>query len=213
MHKPFKNQVNIFFDQKCIRFVHCTKADAGNNSIHMRGKPAWQEIMSFIEGKHQLLVFSDDRPEMLFRHFVTFFNGIEAAGGLLKNLSGQWLFIFRNGRWDLPKGIIQKNEHREHAAIREVQEECGISEIKITNSLPFTYHIYPGQKNEWMLKKTHWFLMSAQDDSSVKPQTEEGITKVEWRHPDAIDDILQNTYGNIRKLLDLCKQNNTAINF
>ena len=50
----------------------------------------------------------------------------KAGGGLVYNKKNQVLFIFRNGKWDLPKGGIEKGEKIAYTAIREVEEETGI---------------------------------------------------------------------------------------
>ena len=63
------------------------------------------------------------------KHFFKIFKTVEAAGGLVKNSNGAYLFIFRNKRWDLLKGKLQKNEIINEAAIREVVEE---TELKIS---------------------------------------------------------------------------------
>ncbi|MBK9671561.1 MAG: NUDIX domain-containing protein [Bacteroidetes bacterium] len=65
---------------------------------------------------------------------------IEAAGGIVKNKQGQLLFIFRHGKWDLPKGKIEKGENEQDAALREVEEECGIAELTLQKKLTTTFH-------------------------------------------------------------------------
>ena len=67
---------------------------------------------------------------------------VPAAGGLVLNGKKQTLFIYRNNVWDLPKGRIEKGESIKTAAIREVEEECGIFNITIKQKLTTTYHIY-----------------------------------------------------------------------
>ena len=49
---------------------------------------------------------------------------IEAAGGLVYNIENQLLMIFRNNKWDLPKGKLEVGENIQECAIREVEEEC-----------------------------------------------------------------------------------------
>ena len=83
---------------------------------------------------------------------------IKAAGGLVKNLNGEYLFIYRNDKWDLPKGKVEKNERVKEAAVREVEEECGIKVDKLGDKICKTYHVYIN-KGDVVLKKTHWFDM------------------------------------------------------
>jgi ADP-ribose pyrophosphatase YjhB (NUDIX family) len=129
---------------------------------------------------------------------------IPAAGGLVLNQKKEVLFIYRNNTWDLPKGWIEQGETVENAAIREVEEECGILKLTITKKIITTYHIYfqEGMK----LKETHWFLMTSDYDKVLTPQLEEGITKVLFKDEAAIDAALKNTYANIKLVYDTFKE-------
>ena len=92
------------------------------------------------------------------------------------------LFIFRNGVWDLPKGKVDKHETTHEAAIREVEEECGISHLQMVKKLPSTYHIYqsPYKKTmgKWILKETYWYEMKYVGHDEGIPQEEENITEI-----------------------------------
>ena len=46
----------------------------------------------------------------------------------MKHANGSYLFIYRNDKWDLPKGKIEKNEVVIEAAVREVMEETGVAD-------------------------------------------------------------------------------------
>jgi 8-oxo-dGTP pyrophosphatase MutT (NUDIX family) len=141
-------------------------------------------------------------PEQAFNKFIEKFKVIEAAGGLVRKGAGKGdiLMIFRLGKWDLPKGKIEKNELPEDAAIREVEEECGIRELKILNKLENTYHIYE-LKGKPVIKKTHWYLMATDDNTKLLPQTEEGIEKALWVPLQNIQEILPNAFSSISSLL------------
>jgi len=123
----------------------------------------------------------------------------EAAGGLVHNKKGEVLFIFRNGKWDLPKGGIEKNESKKEAAIREVEEETGVKNLKIIDKLEKTYHIFE-RGGKYKLKVTHWYKMTTTFKGVVKPQIEEKIEKVVWVNPSEIPILLENSYQNIRLL-------------
>ena len=125
---------------------------------------------------------------------------IEAAGGLVKNKKGEYLFIFRNGKWDLPKGKIEKGEGIKSAGIREVEEECGITKLKIVKELESTYHIYH-QDEKAILKRTYWFEMLCEDESKLVPQTEEGITDVKWLSKKDLQQVNDNTYDSIKGVM------------
>ena len=138
--------------------------------------------------------------ELMWSEFLKYFEVIEAAGGLVQNSEKEILFIYRNNKWDLPKGKIEKGERVEGAAIREVQEECGILKVFIKNFLTKTYHIYTENGCE-ILKVCHWFSMFS-DEIKPSPQIEEGITKVQWKNKEFINIALQNTYSNIKLLVE-----------
>jgi 8-oxo-dGTP pyrophosphatase MutT (NUDIX family) len=126
---------------------------------------------------------------------------IEAAGGLVKNENKDLLFIYRNDKWDLPKGKIEKGETVKEAAVREVEEECSIVVNKLGKKICKTYHSYISRE-EVVLKKTHWFKMKCKGQDKLKPQKEEGITDVRWFRPNDIDAILSNTFPSILDVLD-----------
>src|SRR6476661_1663707 len=48
--------------------------------------------------------------EKLKKDFFKHFTFIEAAGGIVQNDRKDLLFIFRRGKWDLPKGKMEKGE-------------------------------------------------------------------------------------------------------
>ena len=139
-----------------------------------------------------------------WKKFISHMTVIPAAGGLVLNSKKEMLFIYRNNVWDLPKGWIEKNETIETAAIREVEEECGIFDLTVTKKLLTTYHIYfyKGIK----LKKTHWFLMTSDYDKELVPQLEEGITKVCFKNETETHTALKNTYANIKLVYDTYKE-------
>jgi len=152
---------------------------------------------------HGINLYSSDL-ENDWANFLKNMNVISAAGGLVLNPKKEVLFIYRNNTWDLPKGWIEKGESIENAAIREIEEECGIFNLAISKKLITTYHIYfhKGMK----LKETHWFLMTSDYDKELVPQIEEGITKVVFKNESEINDALQNTYANIKLVYDTYKE-------
>jgi len=148
-------------------------------------------------------VYINNSPEIITDNWESFcaeYTLIEAAGGLVYNSKSQLLMIFRNGKWDLPKGKLEQNENIEECAIREVEEECGVSGLCIVNALQDTYHTYE-IKGKRILKRTYWFEMSTNFKGNLMPQTEEGITKVVWVGKQNIAEKLENSFGNIKELL------------
>lgn len=125
----------------------------------------------------------------------------KAAGGLVYNDNGEVLFIFRSGKWDLPKGGIEKNESKEAAALREVEEETGVKKLSIVKKLQKTYHIFK-RNGEYRLKITHWFEMKSNYEGVLMPQEDEGIEKVAWLNSEQIKEALINSYENIKLLFE-----------
>lgn len=140
-----------------------------------------------------------------WQHFLSNLKVIKAAGGLVINDERSVLFIHRNGIWDLPKGWIEKNESKKTAAIREVEEECGIRKLVNLKKLITTYHIYA--YNGLKLKETHWYLMHSSFKKELTPQTEEGIDKVAFIRKSDINNIYKNTYANIKLVYETYKKN------
>ncbi len=108
--------------------------------------------------------------------------------------------IFRNGKWDLPKGKLEDNESIEDCAIREVTEECGVRGLLITAKDKDTYHVYT-DKGKKILKQTSWFIMETNFDGVLVPQKEEGVSKVTWIEEDKIEQKIKSSYRSIQDLL------------
>jgi 8-oxo-dGTP pyrophosphatase MutT (NUDIX family) len=125
----------------------------------------------------------------------------KAGGGIASNPEGKILFIHRNGKWDLPKGGLDKAETYEAAAVREVEEETGVKNLIITEKLQKTYHVF-FRNDKYKLKVTQWYKMTTDYNEELFPQLEEGIKKVKWVKPEKIKKKLENSYENIRLLFE-----------
>lgn len=147
---------------------------------------------------HLLLV---DNPKKYFKKLRKSFQLIKAAGGIVISETDQYLFIFRKGKWDLPKGKLDLNEKTRDAAGREVEEECGVKVTRINNKLCTTWHVYE-EKTQIIFKKTSWFFMQAKKQKLI-PQLEEDITEARWMSKDDFEFVRKNTYPLIRDMLDL----------
>ena len=134
-------------------------------------------------------------------NFNSAYHLIEAAGGLVSNSDGNWLFIHRNGKWDLPKGKLESFEQPEEAGIREVSEECGISEPELEKELLQTYHTY-SQHGQRVLKRTYWYLMKYDGNEKPIPQIEEGIDEVIWVETERIPPLLKDNYPSIIRVVE-----------
>lgn len=125
---------------------------------------------------------------------------IEAAGGIVRDPQGRVLMIFRRGHWDLPKGKWEPGETIEQCAVREVEEECGVTGLSIEASVGTTEHTYAGDEGE-IIKRTYWFLMHC-PGGALTPQTEEDIDLAEWVEHEELNKRLPATYPTIGKLLE-----------
>jgi 8-oxo-dGTP pyrophosphatase MutT (NUDIX family) len=125
---------------------------------------------------------------------------IQAGGGLVENERREVLFIFRRGKWDLPKGKLDRGETLEQCAIREVEEETGVGQLQLIRFLLITEHEYV-ERGKKILKETHWWLMKTVGHQTLVPQTEEDITEIKWVGSADFDLVLQNTYPAIVDVL------------
>ncbi|MDR1416819.1 MAG: NUDIX domain-containing protein [Prevotellaceae bacterium] len=151
---------------------------------------------------HYYKVSSNDSEVQIsesdWAHFCSRYRLIEAAGGLVKNSSGEYLVIFRNGRWDLPKGKREEGERMEQTAIREVMEECGVDGLTLQGLLLTTYHTYTLQDVD-VLKQTCWYAMSYSGNRcELQPQAEEGIEVAEFLPVEKAAACLASSYPSIR---------------
>lgn len=135
----------------------------------------------------------------LWEKFRSLFEVVEAAGGLVVR-DKKMLFIYRNNRWDLPKGKREKGESIEQTALREVEEECGIAQLEIEKTLQDTHHIFFEDKTN-KLKITHWYAMNTSSTMDPVPQKIEGILKARFISLQNIDELYQKMYTNISFLL------------
>ncbi len=149
----------------------------------------------------ELNVFGENIEE-IWKEFQGLFRIIEAAGGLVNNPQGDILFIRRLGKWDLPKGKMEKGESREESAVREIEEETGLKNVELIRFINTTYHIYIERNGEKILKCTHWFEMYFNGEDTSKPQIEEGITEVAWKNTSQIEnEVFPSTFKNIKLIV------------
>lgn len=133
---------------------------------------------------------------------------VEAGGGLVIK-DGKFLLMRRLGKWDLPKGKLDKGEGPSEGALRETEEECGVRAV-VEEKLCTTCHTYSSGGRR-MLKKTYWFLMSCTDDREMKPQEEEFIEELRWVSSDELNQYLENSYNSIRTVFKKYFKKNSSI--
>jgi len=137
----------------------------------------------------------------IWKIFRIYFTEVGAAGGLVRHSEGKYLFIEKKGKLDLPKGHIEPGEEPEACALREVNEECGITGHSIVKALQPSYHTYSWEGISY-LKKTSWFLMEYDGVMVTEPQIREGITKVEWLSPDELNKIKGKAWLSLMDLIN-----------
>ena len=128
-----------------------------------------------VKGVH---VFHED-VSRLWEWFTAGYRFVQAAGGAVTEPQGRLLAIHRLGRWHLPKGKVEPEEAIDAAALREVEEECGVSDLRMERLLCSTWHTYERMDFQH-LKRTDWFLMASEGKERPIPQTEEDIDDVRW---------------------------------
>lgn len=196
-------KVNI--NDKEINFA-CNEYVVKNNDTTLTlSNPSENNIQKIISDfilneSYKKLFLITIEPKSLFKAFRKDYKIVNAAGGLVKDKDNRILFIFRRGKWDLPKGKIEKDERKQHAALREVREETGLDTLMIVRRLDKTYHIYT-EKNIHILKKTYWYEMVAIKAAPLHPQIEEDITDIRWFEPDNLNEVLSNTYPLVAELV------------
>jgi 8-oxo-dGTP pyrophosphatase MutT (NUDIX family) len=146
-----------------------------------------------VQHEGQVLTFSQSE----FEHFSSNKKLIVAAGGLVCNGNGDFLFINRLNQMDLPKGKLELGESESEGALREVEEETGVRNLELNEKIMDTYHTYV-QNEELILKRTAWYNMKVAGCPELRPQIEEGIAWVKWINKAEVEDFVRDTYLSIR---------------
>ncbi|MBP7168506.1 MAG: NUDIX domain-containing protein [Bacteroidia bacterium] len=197
---------NVYINERLLRFVGVHDPVGGAEMVlKLKGdEPAAHMrvlVDTFEQSVHtESLILQSLHLDKSWKTFTSLYTLMEAAGGLVVNQHQQLLMIYRNGKWDLPKGKIEHAEEPDTAAIREVFEECGVGYLKLQKQVQTTFHTYPF-KDHKVLKKTYWFLMSTVDESDPIPQLEEGITEAKWVNRSELKSAMRNSYASIVNLL------------
>jgi 8-oxo-dGTP pyrophosphatase MutT (NUDIX family) len=129
---------------------------------------------------------------------------IQAGGGLVLNEQNELLFIFRRGTWDLPKGKVDPGETIETCAMREVEEETGVGNLRLIDFLGVTNHQYfdPYLKED-VIKESHWYIMSVKGVPNLVPQTEEDITDIKWVPLIEVNTLIADSFTSIKEIIGL----------
>lgn len=150
--------------------------------------------------KEKLIVIHAEDYSQLKQDFLNLFIITPACGGLVLNENNEILFIFRRGYWDLPKGKMEGVETKKETAIREVEEETGIHEVKIIQKLGKTKHVFRTQSNNRAIKISYWYLMKTKKQK-LTPQKNEDIEQAEWMTLEDFFNKKRPIYRSIKELL------------
>jgi 8-oxo-dGTP pyrophosphatase MutT (NUDIX family) len=125
-----------------------------------------------------------------------------SAGGVVYRMDGGralYLLIrdsYRN--WGFPKGHLETEEPPELAALREVQEETGLTDLALRGEIE-TIDWYFRFRGRLIHKVCHFYLMESAT-TETNPQREEGITACRWA---TVADAMQCiSYANARGVLE-----------
>jgi 8-oxo-dGTP pyrophosphatase MutT (NUDIX family) len=205
--------IKIYFDDKPVYL--CNEIDETLNEIlhhpdavfmdEISG-PAIKSLLHEIhkEEFHAGVLWHTDL-QALKKAFFKHFKVIEASGGIVQNEKKELLFIYRLDKWDLPKGKLEKGEDLAECAVREVEEETGVTNLTIKKKVGETYHTY-NAFGKHFLKISHWYHLTSRNKQVLVPQTEEQITQIKWVNPEAMQEQMGNTYPSIRDIIQVFMQ-------
>ncbi len=193
-------KIPIYASEKVIYLTDEPIVKGAGNSFALK-EVSFKEILKLLKMPDvKALFLHHHNPDKLLSKFRKKVKTIIAGGGRVSNLKGEILFIYRNKKWDLPKGRIERNETIEEGALREVKEETGVKKLKIIGPIGPTYHLFK-RNGETKLKITHWFEMSTTYSGELCPEKSEGISKAVWLSEDKIQKASTKSYANIANLL------------
>lgn len=194
MYKVFVNEAPLILTNKL--------SETANGKYFLLNGEAINEAIAALAKKKlpEAYIYHPNHEEIL-KKFTKEIPLYVAGGGVVTNDEGKVLFIYRNDKWDLPKGKVDKGETIERAALREVEEETGVTGLEIENFLRTTYHIFK-TSGIYRLKEVHWFAMKTSFKGELVGQKSEGIEKVKWKGPKKIKKALENSYINIKILFE-----------
>ena len=192
MYKVFVNDIPVILS---------TEKNIGDNYVSFPIKTAKLKriIKKITKGELLYVNLYHENEEKLLKHLLKKLPVVTAAGGMVFNDNKEILFIYRNKRWDLPKGKVEKGETLEESAVREVKEETGVKDLEIKKFIRKTYHVFK-RKNKYRLKETHWYEMHSSYTGELIPEENEGIKKVKWKNFAKSQKALTKSYANIKLL-------------
>lgn len=196
------NEKTIFLIQQNDVSIESVKSIKNATFIPTKTEDDILKAIDFIKDSSSTnICITHEDLEFLINCFFTPFQIIEAAGGLVLNSNKEILFIFRRGKWDLPKGKMEADETPEICAAREIEEETGVNQLQLIHKIIDTYHIYE-ERGLQILKKTYWFYFITKFEGKPQPQIEEDISSISWIGKENLELPLSNTYDSIIDVIE-----------
>ena len=189
--------ITIYFTDKALKFTTLDYTAAEGEMVVSQSDVTSANIDNFFETCNTIVVPCSD-CNAAYEQFSRDAYYIEAAGGVVRGSDGRVLMIRRFNRWDLPKGHIEKGEDSLTAAMREIEEETGVTGLIFDRLLCNTLHSY-SVYGRWEIKRTYWYAFHC-SCSAATPQTEEDITQVVWCDSGQVAENLKDSYPTIREV-------------
>jgi 8-oxo-dGTP pyrophosphatase MutT (NUDIX family) len=105
----------------------------------------------------------------------------------------------------LPKGTTEEGETLEQVALREVEEETGVRNVRTVADLGEERYTFFWRPDATMYDKSvRYFLLEWLGGEEPVPQTEEGFTAVEWVNVD--EAVRRIRYKETREVLKRAKE-------
>jgi 8-oxo-dGTP pyrophosphatase MutT (NUDIX family) len=125
---------------------------------------------------------------------------ISAGGVVVRIDDGRPLYLlirdsYRN--WGFPKGHLENGETADAAAVREVEEETGLSGLRLRGAIE-TIDWYFRFRGTLIHKVCHFYLMET-ESAVTSPQRAEGITACRWEPYERASTLV--SYENARAVL------------
>lgn len=190
----------IFVNDKPIILTTVVEEEVGFKNYLLNSVNMGRVIKELNNGYINEVRLIHKNENKLLKKFLKKLPNVVAGGGKVFNKNGDILFIYRNEKWDLPKGKVEGRETIEKTSLREVAEETGVAGLEIVKPLETTYHIFK-RNGRFKIKITYWFEMKTSFEGNLYAQEEEGITDVAWLNKEQITEALKNSYANIRELV------------
>ncbi|MHB1193699.1 MAG: NUDIX hydrolase [Longimicrobiales bacterium] len=128
-----------------------------------------------------------------------------AGGVVVRTVGGEpHILVIRDPyqNWGLPKGHLENGERSGEAAMREVREETGLTDLVLGQELAsIDWYFRAGGK---LIHKFCAFYLMTSERGDPKPEEAEGITECVWLPlPEAAARI---SYDNAREVVNVARE-------